>query len=300
MPATSARFPDALDKAMTSMFLQTYREEQADWKTLYGKETSKTDSEKYSSASTVGNIPKFTGGSIPALENEQLYDKTFTHEEFAAKYVAQRKFIDDNKFKQIFDGVSLLGRSARVTKDEEAFSTFNDAFTAQPTDGDGTELCASDHPYSPTDTGTQSNEGTTALSNAAVVAAKKLMRRFNNSKRKNAQIQPDLIVIPTELEETAKEITQSTSKVLATWSSGVVNTEGNLSWFSSRYMTDATDWFLVDSKMMKRFLLMINRTPLEFATTDDFNTLEKWARVYERYSYGWTDWRWIYGELVTG
>jgi len=138
--------------------------------------------------------------------------------------------IDDNKFKQIFDGVSLLGRSARVTKDEEAFSTFNDAFTAQPTDGDGTELCASDHPYSPTDTGTQSNEGTTALSNAAVVAAKKLMRRFNNSKRKNAQIQPDLIVIPTELEETAKEIFEALEKYFS-----VTQNEDSYEVYSAEY-----------------------------------------------------------------
>ena len=62
------------------------------------------------------------------------------------------------------------------------------------------------------------------------------------------------------------------------------------------YLTDANAWWLIDSQLAKLYLNWFDRVPLEFAMdpTSDF-TLEARFRGYMRYSYGWSDWRWIYG-----
>lgn len=56
---------------------------------------------------------------------------------------------------------------------------------------------------------------------------------------------------------------------------------------------------MADSRMMAMFLIWINRIPLEFGQDKDFDTLIKKFSCYTGYSYGWTDWRFIYGQLVS-
>ncbi len=66
------------------------------------------------------------------------------------------------------------------------------------------------------------------------------------------------------------------------------------------YLTDANNWFMIDSAMAAQHLFWIDRVPLEFTAdpTGDFN-LEAKYRGYMRYSYGWSDWPWLYGHNVT-
>jgi hypothetical protein len=57
---------------------------------------------------------------------------------------------------------------------------------------------------------------------------------------------------------------------------------------------------MLDSGLGKEHLLWVDRVPLEFAMdpTSDF-TLESRFRGYQRYSYGWSSWEWVYGHNVT-
>jgi len=51
--------------------------------------------------------------------------------------------------------------------------------------------------------------------------------------------------------------------------------------------------------MKKQMLHWIDRTPIEFAMVEDFDTLlAKW-RAYCRYSNAHTDWRFIFGANVS-
>ena len=56
---------------------------------------------------------------------------------------------------------------------------------------------------------------------------------------------------------------------------------------------------MADSRMMKMFFIWLNRIPLEFGRDKDFDTFISKFSAYMRYSYGWVDWRWIYGHLVS-
>jgi hypothetical protein len=67
----------------------------------------------------------------------------------------------------------------------------------------------------------------------------------------------------------------------------------------SDYLTDTDNWFMVDSKYMKMFLKWYDRIPSEFNKDKDFDTYVAKYSAYMRYSFGFSDARWIYGMNVT-
>jgi hypothetical protein len=128
---------------------------------------------------------------------------------------------------------------------------------------------------------------------------RELMRAYVDDKGELTPIVPDLLLVPPELEEEAFTIWRTMNKPdTADYHDNFV--QGFLRqvivW---DYLTDANNWFLIDSAMAKEFLLWIQRIALEFAMdpASDFR-LEARFRGYERYSYGWSDWRFLYGHEV--
>jgi len=111
---------------------------------------------------------------------------------------------------------------------------------------------------------------------------------------------PDTLLVPPELEETAFAIFRTMNQPDTTdYHANFVG-----SWLKTvivwDYLTDANDWWLIDSRLAKQYSLFVDRVPLEFEMdpTSDFR-LEARFRGYMRYSTGWSDWRWIYGHSVT-
>jgi hypothetical protein len=60
-------------------------------------------------------------------------------------------------------------------------------------------------------------------------------------------------------------------------------------------LTDTNAWFLVDTTMAQRYLKWYDRVGVEFAAEQSFDTMMRKYRGYMRYSFGWSDFRWIYG-----
>ncbi len=56
---------------------------------------------------------------------------------------------------------------------------------------------------------------------------------------------------------------------------------------------------MVDSRRMKEFMLWVDRISPETNTQVDFETLMFKQSIYGRYGYGWTNWRHIYGHVVS-
>jgi hypothetical protein len=186
-------------------------------------------------------------------------------------------------------------------REKDAAGVFNNAFTASGYNGgDGVSLCDGSHPYSPSNASTQDNEGTTALSYQAIVDTRELMRAFEDDRGELVQVNPDTLLVPPELEEEGFAIMRTMNKVdTADYHANFVASKlTNLIVWD--YLTDANNWFLIDSRLAKLYLNWFDRVPLEFEMdpTSDFR-LEARFRGYMRYSYGWSDWRWVYGHTVT-
>ena len=237
-------------------------------------------------------------GSLNYDDNEQLWKTTYTHAEFVKSFKVERKLVDDDLYNIINRRPRGLATSEVRTREKKAASVFNNAFDSSYTGGDAVELCGA-HPYSPSNASTQSNDGTTALSYAAIDSTKQAMRAYEDDRGELVPIMPDMLLVPPELEKTAVEILGAEAKP------GTADNDANyvgglgLRLVVWDYLTDANNWFLIDSGLAMLYLNWFNRAPVEFAMDprSDFQ-LEARFRGYARYSYGWSDFRWVYGHEV--
>ena len=239
-------------------------------------------------------------GAIEYDDNDQGYKTTFTHTEFARGFKVERKLVDDDLYNIINTRPAGLALAAMRKREKDAANIFVNAF-ASGMGADSQYLCDGSHPASPANTAsTQSNAGTTALSRDAIIATRKLMRAFEDDRGELINVNPDTLLVPPELEDVVYPLVNSELKP-----GGANNDVNFISALGLRvivwdYLTDSNDWFMIDSQLAKQNLLWFDRIPLEFSMdpSSDFN-LEARYRGYMRYSLGWSDWRWVYGHLVT-
>jgi phage major head subunit gpT-like protein len=244
-------------------------------------------------------------GAIEYDRHSQGYKTTLTHKEYVQGFSIERKLVDDDQYNVISSRPRGLALSAMRTREKHAASVFNNAFSSSYTGGDAVALCSASHPYSPDNASLQSNTGTTALSYATVVSTREAMRAYVDDRGQIVSVNPDLILIPPELEGTANEIvntmrgTNTQQPGVADYSASLVQEHG-IRYLVWDYLTDANNWFLIDSQLAKMYLLWLDRVGLEFEMdpTSDFR-LEARFRGYMRYSYGWSDYRFVYGHNVT-
>lgn len=237
-------------------------------------------------------------GAIEYDDNEQLWRTAYTHKEYVRGFKVERRLVDDDLYNVINRRPRGLALSAMRTREKHAASVFINAFSGSFLGGDGIALCGS-HPKSPSNAATQGNTGTLALSYDNLVTTRELMRAYQDDRGELTPVTPNTLLVPPGLEEEAFAIINTANKVdTADYHANFV---GSL--FSAivwDYLTDANNWFLIDSQLASLYLNWFDRVPLTFAMdpTSDFR-LEARFRGYMRYSYGWSDWRWVYGHEVT-
>ena len=239
-------------------------------------------------------------GAIEYDDDEQLFKTTYTHVEYAKGIAVERKLVQFDQYNIINQRPRKLGLAAARTREKHAASVFNNAFSSSYTGGDSVALCGS-HPYSPSNASTISNAGTTTLSYDAVVSTRKLMRAYEDSRGELVTVVPNLILVPPELEDTANDIVMTmTGKPGTADNSDNFVARSGINYLVWDYLTDANNWFMVDTSLAGLYLNWFNAVPLEFASdpTGEYNLVAKY-RAYMMYSYGWSDWRFVYGHNVT-
>jgi len=265
---------------------------------LFNQITSAKATEAFVGAGGMNDWPEYKG-AIEYDDLEQLFKTTLTHAEYVKGFKVERKLVDDDQYNIINTRPRELALSAMRSREKAAANIFINCATSG-TGGDSSYLCVSTHDYSPTNGAHQSNVGSTALSYAALNATRLLMRAWEDDRGELVQCMPDTLLVPAELEETAFAIYRTMNQVDTTdYHANFVG-----SWLKQvivwDYLTDANDWWLIDSKLAKMYNYWVDRIPLEFEMdpTSDFR-LEARFRGYMRYSVGWSDWRWVYGHIVT-
>lgn len=265
---------------------------------LYNVRDSNRAQERNMGISGFGNVNEFTG-AIEYDDLGELYPKIYRHREYVKGMAVEQKLIDDDEYGIISDRASTLGLAFNRTVNQFSVDTFNNAFSSA-TDylgGDSKALCATDHPNSPTDSTTQSNKGTSALTDASLTATRQAMLRFKDSRNQPMGVNPSILLVPIELEATARVLTQSVQQPGV--ANNDINVNTNITPVVSRYLTDANNWFLIDRQMAKMYLKWFWRKRPEFAVAPDsaYGLINKF-RGYMRLSFGFDMWQWIYGHEV--
>lgn len=305
----AANWAELLTPQTTDAFYLGYSDDgrrQSMIPTLFGGFSSAQAFEEFISVGVFGsqgwNLEQ--SGRIQRDERAKGFLKRFTHVEFAKGFLVQRKLIDDNLTSIVFDDARALGDSAYRKREKGAASVFNNAFTDAGTndDGlpiagpDGVGLCSTAHPHSQDDGTRQSNEGTLALTEANLGTTRQAHMAITDDRGDLMDVMPDQLLVPPELEDTAIKLTKS---VLEPGSANnAVNPQsGRFQTVVWHYLTEADAWFLMDRARRQRALRWYDRIELEFGPEDfDRDTMQKAYDAYMRYSYGWVDWSWIFGQ----
>ena len=302
MPATTSQFGDLLDMRVTKVYDDEYEQlfnQDNPLDILYKVEDTKRAYDIETQVGAFGDIGQFTG-TIGYDEVYQGYDTQYNVVEFAGGFKAQRLLIDTDQFNVIEDKAKALGEAAWRSIAKDAMNTFINSFTvAMPGPGgtgDALSLCNNSH-TSTAVTNTFDNLYTTALSATQVETIRQAFMRTRNDRNDIISIIPDLLVVPPELQQTAYEIIASSGKV-DTANNNANFLMGKYKVYSSPWLTSSTDWFMVSTAHMKRWLKWKWLTKPEFGRDVDFDTLLRKYYVYFARAKGWSDWRFIIGSDV--
>lgn len=147
----------------------------------------------------------------------------------------------------------------------------------------------------------QSNKGTSALDATTFAAARTAMRQFKDDRGKGVNSTGDLLIVPPGLEDTAKIILENEWNVDSMDRNINVNRGAARLWVCN-YLTDANDWFLINTKGATRpFIMTIAQDTLFTAVMDERAQQENLytfgADFYIGKGFG--NWRYVYGASVT-
>ena len=304
VPHVSGNFADILDPTFQRIVTEEMAQLPDMISTLFSTsgQGARGDSTKWSSIGTLSDWDEFTG-TVSYGSQSQGYDTIATHLEKTKGVQIERKLFDDDRFDVMNQRPKAMVASAGRTRQKDAASIFNKAFSVDTdfyVNSEGVALCSTSHT---TTSGASTasgfdNLGTAALSTTAVTAARIQMAGYRDDQAELIDTQPDELWYPVDLFEAAEEINRSMGKV-DTANNNVNVHEGKFNLHQWNRLTDTNNWFMADSSVRKDSLFWIDRISMEFAMIEDFDTLiAKW-RGYMRYSFAWVNWRWCFGAQVS-
>ena len=301
-PMDSGAFVDLLDKRVTKLFYDELDQLPDRVSEFYGMETSKDSFEKWSGVGELADFSEFNG-SVPYNSQSQGYDVVAEHKTFVNGFSITRQLYEDDRH-GIWERKSpALANAYSRTRQGHAARVFNFAFSTDSyfyNNSEAVALCSDTHltnSSASTATGFD-NYVTSALSAVSVSAARTQMRNYRGDVANKISVMPDTLLYPIDLADRADEIIKSAKDPGS--ANNTFNPQGNGRWIGKdwEYLQDTNNWFMLDSKNTKQWLIWFDRVPLEFAKAEEFDTfVAKW-RARCRYSYMWVNWRWILGAEV--
>lgn len=256
--------------------------------------------------STFGSAPvKSEGAAVQFDEAKEVWTSRYTHETIALAFAITEEAMEDN----LYDSHSQLqakglGRSLANTKETKASAILNNAFSSSYTGGDGESLISSSHPT--VSGGDQSNTaGSVDLSETQLESAFNAISLFKDDRGILIGSMARKLIVPPALQFTAAKILNSTLSTTTTTNSttGVTNVNDinvlrEQQYFPQGYvvnhrLTDTNAWFILTD--VPNGLKMFVRSPLGTKMDEDFHTGNLLYKARERYSFGWSNWRGIYG-----
>ena len=271
---------------------------------IFTKHESKMALERTAEMRFLGLAQLKTEGGQTAFDNNagERYVYNQEHTEIALGYAITRKAIDDNLYKTQFMPSNLgLIESFHQTKEIYGANVLNTAQTYNAAvGGDGVALCSSSHPI---DGGTVANQPSTQVDlNEATLLNAMIAIRTNFKDQAGLKIfaRGRKLVVPAQLEPVAIRLTKTELRPGTADNdvNAIMMTAGGLpeGYMVNDFLTSAYAWFLLTNI---DGLSYMERVKFESDMQVDFVTDNLLVKGYERYSFGYYNWRSIYGSFPT-
>jgi hypothetical protein len=295
---TTASHPKALWPGVKAWWGQVYNEHAEEYSKLFDSDTSSQNYEEDVQLTGFGLAPTKSEGSGVAYDSEiQGFTTRYTHIAYALGYIVTKEELDDNLYEQVSRRrAAALAMSFRQTKENVGANIYNRAFNGTYTGGDGVALASTAHPN--TSGGTFANRPTVDadLSEASLEDALIAIMGFQNDRGLLINVMPRSLIVARQNWYNANRILKSvyTPSSANNAINAIVATNALPEGIHmNHYLTSPNAWFLRTN--IQNGLKYYSRVGIQFDQDNDFDTMNAKAKGYERYSFGWTDPRAIYG-----
>ncbi len=297
-PQVNQAWTAYLEPILKTYFLDSYKSIVSKIPDVFSVENSKKLEETYQTSAGIGNFKQFNGVIMPTSSLDAGYTTKIKNVEWALAVDIQYMLWQTAQYPIFKSMMRDMAVSAKRTKEKTAFDIFNNAFNTTNVGGDGLALCSASH-VDPSGA-VQSNRGTSALSYASYVAARTAMKKFKDMAGEPFFSQPDMLLVPTDLEVTAIEIAESNGKPDTPNNNiSAVNRMWKPKIVVSEYLEDQNNWFLLDSVVAKNHLHFQNLTNLQLFKDQSTSSLIMRMAGYYACGAGFSDWRAVYGSEVS-
>ena len=236
------------------------------------------------------------GQGVTYEDAQETFTSRYTHETVALAFSLTEEAVEDNLYDKISTRYTkALARSMANTKQIKAAAILNNGFNASFAGGDGKELFATDHP---TLSGDQKNELSTAadLNETSLEQMLIDIADMKDERGMKIALQGTKMIIPLQLQFVAERLLKSAGRVgTADNDLNAVRNMGMVpqGYVVNNFLTDTDAFFIkTDSPNgLKHFV----RAPIRTAMEGDFDTGNVRYKARERYSFGFSDWRGIFG-----
>jgi len=223
----------------------------------------------------------------------------YKHKTVGLSFSMTREAMQDNLYKDQFPQQALaLKNSLRATKNILAANVLNNAFNPVNPIGDGMPLCSTAHPI---DGGTFSNAfgaggATVDFSEAGLEQAIINIQKFPQQNGMLSNNMPMKVVVPRELQFAARRLLLSAFRPEVANNDINALNQGNYlpgGFVVFPYLTSSTAWFVLTDA--EHGLKHYQREEIHTDTTVDFKTNNILVKAWERYCFGASNSRAIFG-----
>lgn len=290
--------PKALWPGVKAWWGKAYEDHQVEYTDLFDTVTSDKAYEEDVQLVGFGLAPVKAQGAAVSYDSEiQGFVTRYTHIAYALGYIVTHEELKDNLYAEVSNTrAASLARGFRQTKERVAASVYNRAFNSTYKGGDGVELISAVHPN--TSGGTFSNKLAVAadFSEASLEDLTIQIMKATDDRGLLINLMPKSLHVAPDEWYNANRVLQSV------YQPGTANNDINVLKATNvlpmgikvnHYFTDPNAWFVRTnvSNGMKYY----EREAISFTQDNDFDTMNAKAKGYERYSFGWTDPRAVYG-----
>jgi len=297
MAISRAQLVKELEPGLNALFGLEYKNYANEHSDVFDTENSDRAFEEEVMLSGFANAGvKPEGSAVNYDAAQETFTARYTHETLALAFSITEEAIEDNLYDRLASRYTkALARSMANAKQVKAANVLNRGFNSSYTGGDGLELFSTAHVIV---SGTEQNELSTAadLNETSLEQAMIDIAALTDERGLKIAARGMKMVVPSALQFTAERLLKSPGRTGT--ADNDINAIKNMGmipqgYVVNHYLTDTDAWFIKTDvpNGMKHFV----RAPIKTAMEGDFDTGNVRYKARERYSFGWSDWRGVFG-----
>ena len=298
MAISRAQLAKELEPGLNALFGMEYDRYENEHAEIFETESSDRAFEEEVLIVGFGNAEvKTEGQGVDYDSASEGFTARYTHETVALAFALTEEAVEDNLYDRLGARYTkALARSMAHTKQVKAANVLNNAFSSSYTGGDGLSLINTAHTLAGGGTwanraSTMADLNETSLENALIGIS-----TFVDDRNMILALQGTKLIVPPQLQFIADRLLESPGRVgTADNDINAVRNMGLLpqGYSVNHFLTDTDAWFLLTDcpDGFKHF----ERSPISTSMEGDFDTGNVRYKARERYSFGWSNPRCVFG-----